>query len=111
MPLTSTSANGHSDNNVTNVGTSSSASINSLYGVHHSSLGGFQQSHSLMPSTTSHHHQRTRHVIASSFSSHGADSYSSTNSTFWPYRLLICILDQREIATPILDNLCVDIFR
>lgn len=35
----------------------------------------------------------------------------SSMSTFWPYRLLICIMDQRDIAGPILDELCIDILR
>lgn len=91
---------------VASPGSSPSTSTSSLFGV---SGAGLNRSNS-----TIHHHQRTRHVIASSFSqaaSMTGESYSTTNSTFWPYRLLICILDQRDIATPILETLCIDILR
>lgn len=36
---------------------------------------------------------------------------NDTHSTFWPYRLLNCIMDQRDIAGPIIEVLCVDILR
>ena len=121
MPLTSTTGgNAHSTSSSTlnqhgnmaaggpgyPMGQSAATSTSSLFGV---SGAGLNRSNS-----TIHHHQRTRHVIASSFSqtaSMTGESYSTTNSTFWPYRLLICILDQRDIATPILETLCIDILR
>lgn len=116
MPLIVT--NGSMGHNSTHPGLSSSTtSTNSLYGQVNHTASSIDRNSSLMSSATSNHHQRTRHVIASSFTAStnvgmiGIDSYSSTNSTFWPYRLLICILDQRDLAAPILEALSIDILR
>ncbi|XP_054164258.1 protein dopey-1-like isoform X2 [Oppia nitens] len=38
------------------------------------------------------------------------NSWSSLGD-LWPYRLLICLIDHREISHPIIDNLCLEILR
>ena len=88
------------------------------YGTHQSAASS---SSSPSSSTLSLHMNPRHHHLYRNNSLHGnpsrpvssmaiGGSYSSM-STFWPYRLLICIMDQRDIAGPILDKLCIDILR
>ncbi|KPM03465.1 dopey-1-like protein [Sarcoptes scabiei] len=76
---------------------SPSTSTSSLLHLHSHSYSSYR--------TNSLHGNSSRPSYLSMSLHANGESYSSM-STFWPYRLLNCIMDQTEIAIPILDTLC-----
>ncbi|KAH9425389.1 Protein dopey-1 [Dermatophagoides pteronyssinus] len=105
MPFLPTMGNNDTYSTQTIISSSSSSSPSS------STLSLHTNSRHLYRNNSLHHHHHSNQSRSISSMTGLYQSLYSSMSTFWPYRLLICIMDQRDIAIPILDKLCIDILR